>query len=205
MSDLDPSNVRSARELALEPLLMYAAANSGSDIFLKAGTAPAMKAHGRISITGFPALTAQDAERLATEHLTEAQHEEFKTKRELNLSFTVGDVARIRQNVYWQRDTIATTCRIIPLKVKSLDDLGIESKAIRTLTESRNGLVLVTGPTGSGKSTTLAAIIDFLNETRHVNIITIEDPIEYVHPDKKAIVSQREVGIDTLSFHEALK
>ena len=121
------------------------------------------------------------------------------------MAFSVAGVCRIRQNVYQQRDTVATTCRLIPIEVKSLADLGIESKAILGFTEAHSGLILVTGPTGSGKTTTLAAIIDHLNSTRAVNIITIEDPIEYVHADKKAIISQREVGIDTMSFAEALK
>jgi twitching motility protein PilT len=205
MTPIEPGAVSSARELTLHGLLTYAASLGASDLFLKTDSPPALKRHGRIEPTTFPTLSEEDARRLAYEQMREDQKAQFEREHELNLSFTVPSVTRIRQNVYQQRDTVATTCRLIPLKVKSLSDLGIESKAIRSLTEMHNGLVLVTGPTGSGKSTTLAAMIDFLNETRHATIITIEDPIEYVHPDKKAIVSQREVGIDTHSFHEALK
>jgi twitching motility protein PilT len=192
-------------DLTLDGLLTYAADRKGSDIFLKAGTPPAIKVNGTIRPTEFPPLAEADVERLAFEHVKPDQLAFFKAQHELNLSFSVPGVARIRQNVYQQRDTVATTCRLIPLKVKSLSELGITSKAINSFTDQHNGLVLVTGPTGSGKSTTLAAMIDHLNETRHANIITIEDPIEYVYSDKKAIVSQREVGIDTVSFNEALK
>jgi twitching motility protein PilT len=205
MNPIQPSDVASARDLTLDGLLTYTASQGGSDLFLKVGSPPTIKAHGNILKTDFPILGEQDTERLAFEHMRPDQKAQFEKECEMNLSFTVEEVSRIRQNVYRQRDTIATTCRLIPLTVKSLDDLGISSKAIRNLTDAHNGLVLVTGPTGSGKSTTLAAMINHLNESRNVNIITIEDPIEYVHPDKKAIVSQREVGIDTMSFHEALK
>ena len=202
MSVLDHA---SAKELSLDALLTYTQELGASDLFLKVGTAPAFKKLGRIISTGLPVLDEEDVNRIAFEHVRPDQRKHFEKELELNLSFTVDGVARVRQNVYQQRDTVATTCRLIPLKVKSLEDLGVESKAIHTLTGQHNGLVLVTGPTGSGKSTTLAAMIDYVNLTREVNIITIEDPIEYVHPDKKAIVSQREVGIDTKSFHEALK
>ncbi len=201
----DPAATRSAQELTLDGLLAHAASENSSDLFLKAGAPPALKKQSRIVATAFPVLAEEDVRRLAYERLRTEQQIHFEKHLELNLSFTVDGVARVRQNIYKQRDTVATTCRLIPLTVKSLDDLGIESKAIRRLTTSHHGLVLVTGPTGSGKSTTLAAMIDHVNETREVNIVTIEDPIEYVHPDKKGIVSQREVGIDTLSFQEALK
>lgn len=200
-----PQTVSSARELTLDGLIAYAAVQNASDLFLKVGNVPALKQHGRIVPTTFPCLDAEDVERLAYAHFTPIQRTTFAQEHEMNLSFTVEGCARVRQNVYQQRNSLATTCRLIPLQVKSLDDLGITSQAVRKFTDAHNGLVLVTGPTGSGKTTTLAAMIDYLNSTRHVNIITVEDPIEYVHPDKKAIISQREVGIDTASFHEALK
>jgi twitching motility protein PilT len=204
-TDDAPFEVSSAGDLTLESLLSFAASRNGSDLFLKVGTPPAIKVNGRIEPTTFPTLSEEDARRLAFERMDEAQRAAFHRDREMNLSFTVEGISRIRQNVYWQRDTVATTCRLIPLRVKSLADLNIDSKAINGFTEAHNGLVLVTGPTGSGKSTTLAAMIDYINSTRHANIITVEDPIEYVHPDKKSIISQREVGIDTVSFNEALK
>ena len=123
----------------------------------------------------------------------------------MNLSFTVPDIARIRQNVYRERGFVATTCRLISLKVRSLEEIGVHSEAVKTMTTATHGLILVTGPTGSGKTTTLAGMIDYINENRQVNIITQEDPIEYVYTDKKAMISQREIGIDSHSFAEALK
>lgn len=205
MSTIEPNTIQSPRELTLEGLLQYGVAQKASDLFLKAGSPPAFKIAGEIVLSEFPALDEEDAQRLAYERMTPTQRECFEQKHEMNISFTVAGTTRVRQNIYVQRNTVATTCRMIPINVKSLDDLGITSQAIRNLTNAKNGLVLVTGPTGSGKTTTLAAMINHMNENRHVNIITIEDPIEYVHTDKKAIISQREVGTDTESFHESLK
>ena len=197
--------VESAAELTLDGLISYAAGINASDLFIKAGSRPAFKRMGRVEVGEFPVLSPEDSKRLAYEHMEEKHSAWFEEKHELNIAFTVPGAARIRQNVYFQRSTIATTCRLIPFEVKSLGELGIASKAIVNLTREHNGLVLVTGPTGSGKTTTLAGIINDINEKRPVNIITIEDPIEYVHRDKAAIVSQREVGVDTDSFGEALK
>lgn len=202
---IDPTTINSAKELTLDGLLTYAASQNASDIFLKAGVPPGMRVIGRIVKTAFPVLTPEDTQRLAYEHMSESQRKQFETNCEMNLSFTIPDVARIRQNVYQERCATATTCRLISLRVKSLEEIGVHSPAVRNLTTPSNGLVLVTGPTGSGKTTTLAAMIDHINETRPVNIITQEDPIEYVYTDKMAMVSQREVGIDTHSFAEALK
>src|SRR5512143_279407 len=173
-----PYQISYAGDLTLNRLLEYAASRNGSDLFLKAGSPPKVKVNGTIEPTTFPSLSESDVVRLAFERMDDGQKTRFERDRELNLAFTVEGVTRIRQNVYWQRDTVATACRLIPLRAKSLADLNIDSKAISALTESHNGLVLVTGPTGSGKSTTLAAIIDHINSTRHANIITIEDPIE---------------------------
>ncbi len=205
MSAPPPAPGTPAAELTLDGLLAFAAENKGSDLFLKSGGPPTYKSLGKIVQAPFGVMTEADVERLAYTHVSADQRSQFTQQLELNLSFTVGEITRVRQNVYFQRGTVASTCRLIPLRVKSLDELGIESRAIRNLTDVHNGLVLVTGPTGSGKSTTLAAMIDHINSTRSVNIITIEDPVEYVHPDKMGIVSQREVGIDTTSFEEALK
>jgi twitching motility protein PilT len=205
MNVLDPDAISTSGELTLEGLLQYAVAQNASDLFLKAGSPPAFKIDGEIVISHFPTLREEDAQRLAYERMTPAQREYFEQKHEMNLSFTIIGTTRVRQNVYFQRGTVATTCRMIPINVQSLDELGMASTAIRNLTNAKSGLILVTGPTGSGKTTTLAAMIDHMNQTRHVHIITIEDPIEYVHTDKQAIISQREVGTDTESFHEALK
>src|SRR5205823_1858462 len=130
--------------------------------------------------------------------------EEFERHHEMDLAYTVDGVTRIRSSIFMQRGSVGMCNRLIPLGIRSLEELGLPP-ILSEFTKSRNGLVLVTGPTGSGKSTTLAAMIDLINQARRVNIVSIEDPIEYIHPDKMAIVSQREVGIDTDSFQEALK
>ena len=197
--------VESAADLTLDALIAHAAHMKASDLFIKAGSSPAFKCMNRVVIGDYPILSPEDAKRLCYEHMTEKHIEWFEQSHELNISFTVADAARIRQNVYCQRGSVACCCRLIPFEVKSLSDLGITSKAIMNLTKEVNGLVLVTGPTGCGKTTTLASIIDNINDTRPVNIITIEDPIEFLHRDKMGIVSQREVGVDTDSFNESLK
>ena len=136
--------------------------------------------------------------------MTEEQIEAFKQYHELDLAFTLGDVARFRCNIYRQRGGQAMVLRIVPLEIDSLEDLGLP-KTLEDMVKPKQGLVLVTGPTGCGKSTTLAAMIDLINRNQSANIVTIEDPIEFVHPDKQSIVSQREVGIDTESFYDAMK
>ncbi|HLJ56230.1 MAG TPA: PilT/PilU family type 4a pilus ATPase [Chthonomonadaceae bacterium] len=202
---LDPTTVHRASELTLDGLIEYAASQNASDIFLKVGGPPGLRVSGRIVKTPFPALGPIDSERLAYEHLDARQRTEFERELEMNLSFTVPNVARIRQNIYRERGLVATTCRLISLRVRSLAEIGVHSEAIKTMTHASHGLVLVTGPTGSGKTTTLAGMIDHINKERPVNIITQEDPIEYVYTDKQAIISQREIGIDTKSFGEALR
>jgi twitching motility protein PilT len=151
-----------------------------------------------------PPLTADDTRNLAYSVMTHEQIGRFEHRHELDLAFTIEGITRVRANIYQQRGSIAMVCRLIPLNIYTLEDLKMPP-AVAELAKQRQGLVLVTGPTGCGKSTTLAAMIDLINETRRCHIVTIEDPIEFVHPDKKAIVSQREVGIDTDSFSDALK
>ncbi len=197
--------VETAADLTLDSLIAHAAHLKASDLFIKAGSPPAFKCMNRVVVGDYPVLTPEDSKRLSYEHMHEKHIEWFELHHELNISFTVANAARIRQNVYCQRTSVACCCRLIPFEVKSLADLGITSKAIMNLTREVNGLVLVTGPTGCGKTTTLASIIDNINDTRPVNIITIEDPIEFLHRDKMGIVSQREVGVDTDSFGESLK
>jgi len=194
-----------AGALTLDGLINYAAEQNASDLFLKAGVPPGLRVLGRIVKAPMPALTHEDTKRLAYEHLNDTQRQKFERDMEMNVSFTVPNVARIRQNIYRERGDVATTCRLISLRVKSLEEIGVHSQAIKKMTEATNGLVLVTGPTGSGKTTTLAGMIDYINETRPVNIITQEDPIEYVYTDKTAMISQREIGIDSHSFDEALR
>jgi twitching motility protein PilT len=189
----------------LKELAVKAASVRASDIFLKVGSPPMMRVHGRITNLGdYPPLTPEDTQKLAYSVMTPEQIGRFERRHELDLAFTLEDVARFRANIYQQRGTVGMVLRIIPLQIYSLEELAMPP-AVADLARQRQGLVLVTGPTGCGKSTTLAAMIDLINTHRRCNIVTIEDPIEFVHQDKKAIVNQREIGIDTDSFTDALK
>ena len=190
--------------MELEQLCRFAVDSQASDLFIKSQSPPALRVHGRIVPTDLPALPPAETERLAHSVMNEEQSQAFKGYHELDLAFTIGGVARFRCNIYMQRGSHSMVLRIVPLEIKSIEDLGLP-KALDDLAKPKQGLVLVTGPTGCGKSTTLAAMLDLLNRTRHCNIVTIEDPIEFVHQDRLAIVSQREVGIDTESFYDAMK
>jgi twitching motility protein PilT len=190
--------------MELNDLLHLAAEQNASDLFLKAGVPPALRLNGRISPLPHEPLTPEEVRDLAYGIMTKQQIARFEQRHELDLAFTREGVARFRANVYQQRGSMGVVLRVIPLALPSLDDLGMPP-VLKELPKQRQGLILVTGPTGSGKSTTLAAMIDQINNTRKANIVTIEDPIEFVHPDKEAIVSQREVGLDTDSFTAALK
>jgi twitching motility protein PilT len=190
--------------MELEQLCRFAVDSQASDLFIKAGSPPALRVHGRIVPTDLPALTAEDTERLAHSIMSDDQVQAFRDYHELDLAFTLADIARFRCNVYVQRDSHAMVLRIVPLQILSIEELGLP-KALDDLCKPKQGLVLVTGPTGCGKSTTLAAMIDVINATRHANVVTIEDPIEFVHADKLSVLSQREVGIDTESFYDAMK
>jgi len=189
----------------LKEMAQKAASVKASDIFLKVGSPPMMRVDGKIStLDDYPALTSEESESLAYSIMTHEQIGRFERRHELDLAFTIEGVARFRANVYQQRGTIGLVLRVIPLDIYSLEQLGMP-QAVADLARQRQGLVLVTGPTGCGKSTTLAAMLDLINANRRCNIITVEDPIEFIHPDKKAIVNQREIGIDTDSFTDALK
>ena len=188
----------------LHALMRQAAELRASDIFLKEKSPPAIRLHGRIQITDFPPLTADQVQQIAYSLMTPQQIARFEQRNELDLAFTLEGVSRFRGNVYRQRGSVALVLRLIPLVMPHLDDLGMPP-VLKELPKQRQGLILVTGPTGSGKSTTLAALIDHINTTRHGNIITIEDPIEYVFDDKNCVVYQREVGRDTRSFAAALR
>jgi len=190
--------------LELDDMIMYGFERSASDLFLRSGSIPAIRQHGKIIPTDYPALTEDEVHRLCYSKMTPNQQAVFEHHHEMDLAFSVGSELRIRMNIYAQRGSPATVCRLIPTKIRSLDELGVPPK-VKEFTAHRNGLVLVTGPTGSGKTTTLAAVIDLINQTRRVNIVTIEDPIEFVHQDKMAILSQREIGIDTDNFNVALR
>jgi twitching motility protein PilT len=190
--------------MELEQLCRFAVDSQASDLFIKAGSPPALRVHGRIVPTDLPALTSEDTKSLAHSIMSEEQKQAFEDYHELDLAFTLADVARFRCNVYVQRGGYAMVLRIVPLEIREIEELGLP-KVLEDLVKPKQGLVLVTGPTGCGKSTTLAAMVDLINRTRYCNIVTIEDPIEFVHDDRLAIVNQREVGIDTESFYDAMK
>lgn len=185
-------------------LLKQAAEKNASDLFLKEGAPPAMRVHGKIEVTDLPPLTAEEVRDMAYGIMNHDQIARFEHRHELDLAFTIEGVSRFRANIYQQRGSMGMVLRLIPLEIHTLDHLGMPP-VLKDISMHRQGLILVTGPTGCGKSTTLAAMIDLINNTRRCNIITIEDPIEFVHKDKRAIINQREIGIDTDSFTDALK
>jgi twitching motility protein PilT len=165
-----------------------------------------MKQHSKVSpLPGdWPVLTPEDTHRLAYSLLNEKQARKFDDHLEMDLAFQVKDKCRVRCNLYRQKGSIASVCRVIPLQIRGLEELGLPP-VLKELTRHRLGLILVTGPTGCGKTTTLAALIDIINQNRACHIVTIEDPLEIVHPDKQSYVSQREIGIDTEDFQPALR
>jgi twitching motility protein PilT len=188
----------------IKPLCCFAVESKASDLFLRTGSSPAMRVHGRVVSTELPPLTPEDTQQMAYSLMTERQREAFMDYHELDIGFTIAGVARFRCNICQQQGSVALVLRIIPLAVFSVDELGLP-KTLLEFTTPHQGLVLVTGPTGCGKSTTLAALLDIINSNRRCHIVTIEDPIEFVHSDKKAFFTQREVGIDTESFYDAMK
>ena len=186
-------------------LLQMMVDRGASDLHITSGTYPQLRINGRLTqLTQYDVLAPQDTQRLAYSVLNEAQKQKYEEENELDLSFGIQGLARFRCNVYRQRGAVAAAIRIIPYKIRSFDELGLPP-IVQQLAERPKGLILVTGPTGSGKSTTLAAMIDKINNERHEHIMTIEDPIEFVHPHKSCLVNQREVFADTLSFARALK
>jgi twitching motility protein PilT len=163
-----------------------------------------LRIDGTLVPTNYTRLTALDAQRLVYDILTDEQIQKFEQNLELDCSYYIAKLSRFRVNLYKDKGTVATAFRVIPTRIPTLQDLGLP-QVLEDLTHKRRGLILVTGPTGSGKSTTLAAMINIINTERAEHIITIEDPIEYLHTHKKGVVNQRELGMDTRSFANALK
>jgi twitching motility protein PilT len=188
----------------LPELLKLTVDLDGSDLHLSIRSAPQVRVHGELRRLDFPELSPADTKMLAYSVLTDAQKKRFEETFELDFSFGIRDIARFRCNMFNQKGGVAAVYRQIPEKVRAFDELGLPA-IIAKLAERPRGLVLVTGPTGSGKSTTLAAMIDKINSERHGHILTIEDPIEYLHTHKKCLVNQREVHSDTKSFTAALR
>jgi twitching motility protein PilT len=188
----------------LHQLLKLMVDKGGSDLHLTVGSPPQIRIDGELVPIKAPPLSGVDCRQLCYSVLTDAQRQRFEEEQELDLSFGVKSLSRFRANIFMQRGAVSAVLRQIPFKIMSFDELGLPD-SIGRLADLKRGLVLCTGPTGSGKSTTLASLIDKINSEKHHHIITIEDPIEYLHPHKRSIVNQREVGADTQGFKKALK
>jgi twitching motility protein PilT len=194
-----------APQISLSDLLRKLSELGGSDLHITTGTPPQVRVDGHIRpLEGYRSLTSSDTKQLAYSVLTDAQKHRFEENLELDFSFGVKGLSRFRANIFNQRGAVGAVFRAIPYEIKSFETLGLPS-VIKTLCEKPRGLILVTGPTGSGKSTTLAAMIDKVNNDRHEHILTIEDPIEFLHNHKNCIVNQREVNADTHGFPDALR
>ncbi|MFH1277445.1 MAG: type IV pilus twitching motility protein PilT [Candidatus Eisenbacteria bacterium] len=190
---------------SLRVLLEEMLERNASDLHLSAGHPPQLRVDGELlSSRSAEALSPETTLQLAYSILTEDQRKRFENERELDLSFGIRGVSRFRANVYMQRGSVSVALRRIPFEILSFEELGLPP-VVQDLSAKPRGLILVTGPTGSGKSTTLASILDKINREKRLHIITIEDPIEYVHQNQASTIDQREVGSDTASFHAALK
>jgi len=188
----------------LHEMLKEMVDRGASDLHLTTGAPPTLRLHGLMLPLGETPLTQAETKSLAYSVLTDAQKQKFEEEKELDLSFGIKGLSRFRANVYVQRGAVGIAIRTIPYAICTFEELGLP-KGVADLCEKPKGLILVTGPTGSGKSTTLATMIDKINSERHEHIVTIEDPIEFVHSNKRCIVNQREVHSDTRSFSEALR
>ncbi|HSQ63331.1 MAG TPA: type IV pilus twitching motility protein PilT [Polyangiaceae bacterium] len=193
-----------ASQLQLHQLLRAMIEKGASDLHITTGQSPLLRIDGAIVPLKLPKLEPVDTKRLCYTILTEEQKIQFEQNNELDFAFGVRGLSRFRANIFMQRDNVAGAFRTIPFKILTFDELGLPA-VVPELANKPSGLVLVTGPTGSGKSTTLASMIDKINTEQRMHIITIEDPIEYLHPHKLSVVNQREVGTDTESFKIALK
>ena len=189
----------------IDDLLKTAAQSGASDLHLKVGSYPMMRVNGNLTACSEEKrLDKADTEGMADAIFNDDQREKFRRAQEVDLAYSIPGVGRFRCNVFQQRGTVGLVLRVIPTRIKTIDELGLPPVLKRIVQEER-GLVLVTGTTGSGKSTTLAAMIDHINSTRSAHIMTVEDPIEYLHRDHRSIVNQREVNVDTQSFSHALR
>jgi twitching motility protein PilT len=190
---------------SIDTLLEQMVAHNASDLHVTVGSQPALRVRGHLErLEAFPVMTADLTRQLLYRIISSEQQKRLEIERQLDLSYSIPGVARFRVNIYSQRESLAGAFRLIPAELKSLEELGLPT-TLYDLCNKPRGLVLVTGPTGSGKSTTLAALIDEINRTRADHIITIEDPIEFLHRHKRCIVNQRELGPDATTFAEALR
>lgn len=191
--------------MTIHDLLQKTVSSKASDLHLTVGSPPTLRIAGQLSpVANAPKLDAKQVEDLVSQLLSEEQQQRLKEEREIDLSFSLSDVARFRINAFHQKGYPAASLRLIPFKVPTIEELNLP-KILYDFCKLPQGFVLITGPAGQGKSTTLAAMINEINETREVHIITIEDPIEYVFESNKALIEQREMYLDTLSWHTALR
>src|SRR6266516_132103 len=190
--------------MTLPELLKMTVDLAGSDLHIATDTPPQVRVDGELQRLQLPSMVASETKQLVYSVLTDAQKKRFEESLELDFSFGIRGLARFRCNVFQQRGAVGAVYRLIPEKIRAFGELGLPA-VLATLADRPRGLVLITGPTGSGKSTTLAAMLDKINSERHVHILTIEDPIEYIHQHKNCLVNQREVHSDTGSFSAALR
>ena len=188
----------------LDELLRIGHAKGASDVHLVAGSAPIYRINGQLIPTDEGRLMANDTYEMAKSILTDELWEVLENKREVDLSYGIENISRFRVNIFYQKSAVSIAFRVIPRDIPSIETLGIPT-ILRKVVQRPHGLFLVTGPTGSGKSTSLASMIDFMNQTMNKHIITLEDPIEYIHSHKQSIIVQREIGFDTLSFANGLR
>jgi twitching motility protein PilT len=186
-------------------LLKLAVEQGASDLHLKVGSYPMMRVGGLLMpVSSNKKLDHEDVVAMSTSIMSTQQREKFKDSQEVDLAYSVPGLGRFRCNVFQQRGTVGLVLRVIPMQIRTIEELGLP-KVLKTIAEEERGLVLVTGTTGSGKSTSLAAMIDHVNNTREAHVMTVEDPIEFLHRDAKSIINQREVAVDTKSFAHALR
>jgi twitching motility protein PilT len=190
---------------SIDELLEQVVVRDASDLHVTVGSEPVVRVNGRLErLDEFSRLTPEDTQLMLYRILSTEQQKHFETNRQIDISYSIPGLARFRVNVYFQRESLGAAFRLIPAELKTLEQLGLPP-VLKDFTTKPRGLVLVTGPTGSGKSTTLAAVIDEINRTRDDHIMTIEDPIEFLHRHKGCIVNQREIGPDATSFADALR
>lgn len=198
------ADAKSVKDAHIDEILRMAIERKASDIHLTVGLPPMMRLDGEMTPLPYTIMEPEDTRRMIYETLTDDHIEKFESSHELDFAYSIKGLARFRFNVYMQRMSVAGALRVIPTKIPTFDQLGLPA-VIRDISKRSSGLVLVTGPTGSGKSTTIATMIDDINDNRSNHILTIEDPIEYLHQHKKCMVNQREMHADTYSFHNALR
>lgn len=196
--------VATETKFKIDDLLRELVAREASDLHLRVGEPPVMRVHGHLTRTNYPTLTPEDTKQLAYQIMNEERRAHFEQFMEQDMSYAIKGLARFRVNCFRQRGHVGAVMRVIPIKIKTIEDLNLPV-VTKDICMRPRGLVLVTGPTGSGKSTSLAAMINHINVNRRAHIITIEDPIEFLHQDKMSAINQREVGADTHTFADALK